>query len=141
MLRQNLTAVHVQWTIEIDNLALLHSKVLILMNVYSGHCLHVFCDHSVCTVFSANLICGLRTLRESPSNHYACTSNAPWPNSARLSGMAAGYDTQDFLGTDTTPEQYACEVGVKPELLDREFPSTNMMPTFDLEDLFQTGLS
>lgn len=38
--------------------------------------------------------------------------------------MAEGYDTQDFLGTDTTPEQYAYDIGVNPELLDREFPSS-----------------
>ena len=37
----------------------------------------------------------------------------------------AGYNTQDFLGTDTTPEQYAHEIGVNPDLLDREYPSSH----------------
>ena len=76
-----------------------------------------------CNPRRLGLISGLHTLRESPSNHYACTSNAPCPQRSIIS-MAAGYDTQDFLGTDTTPEQYAHGVGVNPELLDREFPST-----------------
>ena len=63
-----MTAVHVQWTTEIDSLAPLSNWHLnTLMNVYSDHYHLVICDHSV-HVLSANLMKSTKVLN--PRHHH-----------------------------------------------------------------------